>query len=214
MTYLQIINAVLRRIRQRTVTVLTGDDYVLMIGDIVNDAKRQCEEAWAWNALRTAFSIATVSGTAEYSLTDAETRATILNVTNDTDAFFLRKISPERYQSEQLSPAGNGSPYSYVVTGTDTNNDTKIALYPTPDAVYAVTVNTILRQADLSATTDVLSIPHTPVVHLATAMAARERGEVGGQTAIELFAMAKQSLGDAIALDSALNPTDLIFETI
>jgi hypothetical protein len=45
-------------------------------------------------------------------------------------------------------------------------------------------------------------------------MAARERGEVGGQTAAELFALANVYLSDAIAWDASLNDLDNIWATV
>ena len=57
-------------------------------------------------------------------------------------------------------------------------------------------------------------VPGKPVVYTALAMAARERGEVGGQTAAELFALAGTYLSDAIAWDSSLNDLDNIWMTV
>ena len=56
-----------------------------------------------------------------------------------------------------------------------------------------------------------MAIPHMPVVQLAFAMAAREKGEVGGNTSAEIFGIAKRMLADAISQDSALNSTDMIW---
>ena len=40
MTYLDIVNNVLRRLREDTVTTVTNDTYSTMVGDFVNDAKQ------------------------------------------------------------------------------------------------------------------------------------------------------------------------------
>ena len=53
-----------------------------------------------------------------------------------------------------------------------------------------------------------------PIVHLAYAYAARERGETGGRTAGELLSNAQLYLSDAIALDSAKNPEELIYRAV
>jgi hypothetical protein len=214
MTYLQLINGVLRRMRESEVSTIGADDYVNLVGDFVNDAKRTVEDSWNWNALRTAFTINAVSGTAVYALTGAESRAVIDNVTNDTQKTFLMHRSPNWLQRENLSPAGNAAPSYFIVTGTDSSGDTEVTLYPTPDASYTVTANTWLKQADLTTITDVIQVPHAPVLQLALALAARERGEVGGQTALELFANATRTLSDAISLDAALNPSGLVFYTV
>jgi hypothetical protein len=49
-------------------------------------------------------------------------------------------------------------------------------------------------------------------MYLAYALAVRERGEVGGQTAGEIFQMAAGYLSDAIARDAELNYLDDIWQ--
>jgi len=68
-----------------------------------------------------------------------------------------------------------------------------------------------LRTSEFTADTDVLNVPFNPVVRQATALAARERGETGGTSAAELFALADDSLADAIAMDAALHPEETIW---
>ena len=51
-------------------------------------------------------------------------------------------------------------------------------------------------------------IPDVPVRDLAIALAVRERGEVNGQTAAEYFEIAKRTLSDAVAFDSARNDSE------
>jgi hypothetical protein len=52
-----------------------------------------------------------------------------------------------------------------------------------------------------------------PVIHLAVALAARERGETGGTSTAEYFKMADTYLSDAIAQDAGRHPEELIFYT-
>jgi len=52
-----------------------------------------------------------------------------------------------------------------------------------------------------------------PVMHLAIALLARERGETGGTSAPEYFAIADRYLSDAIALDAQKHPEETIFYT-
>ena len=42
MTYLQLVNAVMRRLREEEITTVDESDYAKLIGDFVNDAKLQC----------------------------------------------------------------------------------------------------------------------------------------------------------------------------
>jgi len=88
MTYLSLVNAVLRRLREEEVATVADTDYSNLIGDFVNDAKRQVEDAWDWTALRTTTTITTIAGTEKYSLTDYGVRSKILYVHNDTFKLF------------------------------------------------------------------------------------------------------------------------------
>ena len=51
MTYLEIVNSILVRLREPTVSTVGLDAYSTLIGKFVNDAKRQVEDAYAWNVL-------------------------------------------------------------------------------------------------------------------------------------------------------------------
>ena len=73
MTYLEVVNQVLLRLREDTVANVTGlDDPVAeMVVALVNDAKQLVEDAHTWNALRSDWAIATTAGDNLYSLTNA-----------------------------------------------------------------------------------------------------------------------------------------------
>lgn len=214
MDYLDLVNNVLRRMRADTVSGVNENVLSTLVGDLVNDAKRQVEDSWDWSALRTTLTIPTVSGTAQYSLTGSQNRATIIDAINTTSQHFLQQKSQTWGRWNDLSTAGNGKPAFYVTNEPDSSGDTQITLYSTPDAVYLIDFSVVLRTADLSAEGDTISIPHQPVIQLAFAMALRESGEAGGNTAQEQFGVASRMLSDAIAQDSALNPTDMIWYTV
>jgi hypothetical protein len=52
MTYLDLVNNVLRRLRETEVASVQSTAYSKLIGDIVNDAKDLVENSWDWSALR------------------------------------------------------------------------------------------------------------------------------------------------------------------
>ena len=52
MTYINIMNNVLRRLPEDEVTTVTSTTYSTMVGDFINDAKQLVEEATDWSALR------------------------------------------------------------------------------------------------------------------------------------------------------------------
>jgi hypothetical protein len=51
MTYLELVNDVLVRLREPTVSTVIQTAYSSLIGKFINDAKRQVEDAFAWNVL-------------------------------------------------------------------------------------------------------------------------------------------------------------------
>ena len=62
MTYLQLVNSVLRRMREtekNTIVELQHDSYVKLVGEFVNDARRIVEDAWDWSALRKTITVTT-----------------------------------------------------------------------------------------------------------------------------------------------------------
>lgn len=215
MTYLQLVNEVLSRLREDTVTTLSGSDdpVVNLVKDFVNDAKQLVEDEHTWNALRTEWPISTIQGADTYSLTGAGNYANIEYVLDSTGQYVtVQQLQLIRRFAAQSST--QQKPTYFAVNGIDTSGDVRIKMYPTPDAVYALDVYGFARQAELNADNDVLLIPSKPVMYYALAFAARERGEVGGQTAGEIFGAAKQYTSDAIALDASMNDLDNIWMTV
>ena len=74
MTYLEIVNNVLKRLREPSVSAVTDNEYSQMIGTIVNDSKREIENTHTWNAMRTMIPVATTAGIQGYSVTGSGTR--------------------------------------------------------------------------------------------------------------------------------------------
>jgi hypothetical protein len=215
MTYLEAVNQVLQRLREDTVTDVTGlDDPVAeMVTALVNDAKQLVENAHTWNALRDEWSITTAADDNLYSLTNAGNYGKIELIVKDDGVELLEEPLRAIRKRQAASPA-NSKPKYYAVNGVDASGDIQLQLYPKPDNVYNYTVYGFKRQAELSSASDVLLVPAKPVVYYALAMAARERGEVGGQTAAELFALANVYLSDAIAWDASLNDQDNVWMTV
>ena len=214
MTYLNLVNSVLRRLREEEVSSVQSSTYSKMAGDFVNDAKRIVEDAWDWSALRTTLTITTTDDIFNYVLTGSQNRIKELNVINDTSNIIM-EYRPAKYFDEQylVQDPVKGSPKFFTYNGIDSDGDTQIDVYPKPDGVYTLRFNCVLRTADLSADGDDLLVPAMPVTHLAIALLARERGETGGTSAPEYFNIANQYLSDAIALDAQKHPEEVIFYT-
>ncbi len=214
MTYLNLVNSVLRRLRENEVSTVSFDAYSKLIGDMVNDAKDLVESAWDWSALRTTLAINTVADTSNYSLTGSADKVKELNVINDTSNLVMQYQTNNWFDEQYyINTPATGAPNYYTYGGVDTNGDQTIDVYPKPDAVYALRVDVVKRNAVLSADTDTLDVPETPVIQLAVALATRERGETGGTSTAEYFQIANRYLGDAIAHDAGRHPEELIFYT-
>ena len=214
MTYLNLVNNVLRRLREDEVDNISSNTYSKMVGDFVNDAKKFAESAWDWSALRTTLTITTSADDYTYSLTGSQNKSKILNAINDTSNLVMQ-YQPQVWFDDKylINTPASGSPEYYTFNGVDTNGDTQIDVYPKPDAAYSLKIKCTLRNTELSNDTDTLAIPHEPVIHMAIALLARERGETGGTSAPEYFGIADKYLSDAIALDAQKHPEETIWYT-
>ena len=203
MNYISLVNSVLRRLRETEVSSVADNAYSKMIGEFVNDAKRQVEDAYAWNALTDTLSAVTATDLFNYVLVGSGQRFRVMDVINDTDDFFLKyQTTSEMNRLFLMTSSEKGSPRYYNFNGVDANGDTQVDLYPIPDGVYNVRFNVIRPQVPLVADADRLLVPHEPVIFNACARAFAERGEDGGVTSNEMYALYNQSLADAIAIES------------
>ena len=215
MTYLDIMNNVLRRLREEEVTSVSENTYAKMAGDFINDAKRLVEEAADWSALRDTIVINTTASDNQYSLTNSSDNVKVMSALNDTENCYLSYQTKDWFNKHlYLSNAVEGSPQYYTFDGLDVNGDTQFLVIPKPNAVYSLRFDVVKRQADLANNADELLVPQAPVIHLAVALLARERGETGGTSTAEYFAIADKYLSDAIAIDAAKHPEEMIFRTI
>jgi hypothetical protein len=204
MQYIQLVNSVLRRLRETEVSSVADNAYSKMIGEFVNDAKRQVEDSYAWNALSDTLSAVTTPSIFNYSLVGSGQRFRMLDVINDTDDFFLKyQTTSEMNRLFLMTSSQSGSPTYYNFNGVDNNGDTQVDLYPIPNGVYNIRFNIIKPQVALSADTDQLLVPNEPVIFNACARAFAERGEDGGIASGEMYALYNQSLADAIAIESS-----------
>lgn len=214
MTYLELVNEVLIRMREDTVTsvgasrlTLTDDPVVDIVKLAVNDAKELAEKAHQWNALRTDWTITTVAGTHTYPLVGSSYSASVESV-YDNRGIALRNVPLSTIHKKAAVSTADNHPMYWAVSGADSNGDLQVRLFSTPNAEVEISVHGFTRSAPLDTNSDRLLIPAQPVIYYAFALASRERGETGGAQAAELFAMAEQYLKDAIAVDAAVTDLD------
>jgi hypothetical protein len=215
MTYLQLINSVLRRLRETEVTDVDETDYSKLIGEYVNSTKKEVEAAWNWNALRTTLTLTTIADTFHYTLVGSGTRFRLTDVGNETSDFMMQARSATwMNQRFLITPAQGGNPTFYSFNGVDANLDSAVDLYPVPDAVYSIRFNVVIPQDDLVVNTDVLSIPSEPIVQGALARAISERGEDGGRLSNDQYMLYKSAMADEIAIEAGRFPTETIWYVV
>ena len=219
MTYLELVNAVLRRLRESEVATVQGagnsNSYARLIGDFVNEAKAQIENAWDWSSLRTTLAVNTTAGIFNYELNGTQNNFEILDVWNDTSNIQMQPKSAHWFNAEFLTAdPQSGQPVFYNFNGVSADGDAQVDVYPVPDRTYSLLFNVSLRNTTLTDDNDVIYIPSRPIILLATAMAIEERGEDGGQQSINAYAAAQSIIADEIAYDAARHPEDTIWYSV
>ena len=215
MTYLQLINDVLIRLRETQVSTANETSYSTLIGKFVNDAKRQIEDAYAWNVLGQTVTFPTVAGTYIYSMTGAGQKFQVMDAINPTSNVGLTNISfVEMNRFQNFITPVTGIPQAYSFDGVDGNGDTKVVLYPRPDNVYTITFSLTIPQATLSSDSTSVLVPDVLVAQNAFARALVERGEDGGLASSEAYQLYRSMLSDYIALESTRYPENQEFVPI
>lgn len=215
MTYLELINDVLIRLRETTVATSNQTTYSTLIGKFVNDAKRQVEDAYGWNVLGQTVTIPTVAGTYIYSMTGAGQKFQVMDAINITSNVGLRNISfVEMNRFQNFVPAISGIPEYYSFDGVDGNGDTKVVLYARPDNVYSLAFSLTVPQATLTSDSTSVLVPDVLVAQNAYARALVERGEDGGLASSEAYQLYRSMLSDYIALEGTRYPENQEFVAI
>ena len=212
MTYLELINDVLIRLRETTVSTANETTYSSLIGKFVNDAKRQIEDAYAWNVLGTTLTFNTTSGTYIYSMTGAGQKFQVMDAINSTANVGFTNIGfVEMNRLQNFSTSISGIPSQYCFDGVDNNGDTKVVLYARPDNVYTIQFALTVPQAQLTSDGTSVLVPDVLVAQNAYARALVERGEDGGLASSEAYQLYRAMLADYIALESTRYPENQEF---
>ena len=210
MTYRELINQVLIRLREDTITSDwsgnindsgTVSAYHKVIGSLVNDSKLFVEQRHDWLNLRETKNINTVSGTKNYNLASGQ-EIKILDVINHTTGLHLNQVSRVYINSVKYPTDDTGEPLYYAFNGSDASNNLKIDLSPVPTEVHTLSFDIIKHQDALTAASTVLKVPSQPVILGAWARAISERGEDGGTQSSLMAQESSEALKQAIMLDS------------
>jgi len=209
MTYLELVNDVLVRLRESTVTTVGETTYSSLIGKFVNDAKRQIEDSYNWNCLAQTITVTTTSGTSSYALTGAGQKFRVNDALNTTSLIGLRNIEfVDMNRKLNLGAPSQSIPSEFCFSGVDGSGDTKVDLFPVPSGAFTLLFDLTIPQAALSADGTSVKVLDYLVTQSAYARALIERGEDGGTNSNEAYALFRGMLSDAIALESTRYPED------
>ena len=209
MTYLELVNDVLIRLRESSVSTVGETTYSSLIGKFVNDAKRQIEDSYNWNCLAQTITVTTTSGTSSYALTGAGQKFRVNDALNTTSLIGLRNIEfVDMNRKLNLGAPSQSIPSEFCFSGVDGSGDTKVDLFPVPSGAFTLLFDLTIPQAALSADGTSVKVLDYLVTQSAYARALIERGEDGGTNSNEAYALFRGMLSDAIALESTRYPED------
>jgi hypothetical protein len=217
MTYLEIVNKVLRKLREDEVSTVEANDYSRLIGEFINDAKKEVENAWNWTSLTQEYDVAGDGTNHMYALTDAPPDARLLFDECERPLAFETTVGQEMQLSiisiDQAARRNAVDPVGFL----QSDQPTYFALVPlagiwiakfegTPANTRTYTFLMCSPQGELEDDDTSLIVPWRPVVHLATLYALDERGEEIGEPGSKAWIRYDNSLADAVALDALSNP--------
>lgn len=224
-TYLQLVNEVLKRLREDQVTTVSQNDYSTLIGTFVDDAKHVVENAWNWNILLQSLSFSSTIGVNNYDVSIGSAYAITGTLTTEFSKLAYDSCdmplafdmsTAQRYQlierdwSEIISenilnnPVQNqDQPIHFAIQ--QQGDGLNITFLDLPSSVRPYTFYFYTPQDELTADSDVMRIYWRPVVTLATLYALDERGEEIGEGGAVANAKFTTSLSDAIAIDNLVN---------
>lgn len=216
MLYVELVNEVLKRLRENTVDAVNSTDYSQLIGVFVNEAKREVEDAHQWSVLDNDITITTSFGVRDYVLTGTNERTVIKFAYNLTRKWFLdntTKANLVKLQELNFSPVYNQA-LRYTVLKKNTDGTIVVRIDPYPSSAETLVFNCRVPQGNLVASTDQLWIPAEPVILRAYSLAIAERGEDQGQGSMQAEEKYKTSLRDHIAIDSNGNDEDNVWMAV
>lgn len=237
MTYLQIINTILRRLREDEVGTVNENHYSKLVGAFVNDAKTTVEDAWQWLTLQESVTVSTEAGVASYDIEDYVTdtfsntisnrarlwldldtsQPVVVCTTNDKEKILpvVEFSNDVKLRVETSNNSEQNEPTEVYFTNNATADENKSSLrlnfYPVPDGIYTYKVYIVNAQPDLASDNTDVKVPAQPVIQLAYLYCLYERGEEVGEMLNLTSLKAEQALGDAIQHDLLAQGTNVTF---
>lgn len=217
MTYLEVVNKVLKKLREDQVTSVDYNDYSALIGEFVNDAKKEVENAWNWEILKTSDTFTGNGTDRAFTLTNIvaddarlaydECNRPLVFDTTANDEMQLHEVGNDaiirRFYIDSDSQLTLDKPCDFSVSYNGSNWVITFEGYPASGRTYRAFF--YQPQDELEDDNDNLSVPWRPVYHLALLFSLDERGEEIGEPGSKAWKRFDTSLADSIALDSLRN---------
>ena len=209
MTYLELINEVLKNLREDEVTSSTSSAYTKLIGFFIKQAYVECANAYQWPQLYETQDVAISADDTSFTITgdSGEGVFDIESVYSTTNKNFLRANSYKNLRDRLSYDTNTNTCSEYAYGGETSDGTTTIYLFPTSSGSDTLRVN-YNRKPDLSNTfsdSTFIKLPELPIVLKAWARAVSERGEDGGMSSNEIEIQAQIALSDSIALHESNN---------
>jgi len=210
MTYRELINEVLIRLREETIatdwsgainTSNTVSDYQKLIGSFINDSKRTVESFHDWLILRDTVNVTCVSGTRSYTLNSGQ-EFKILDSVNNRTGHQLSQVTRQYLNRAKYPTESQGEPSYYGINGKDSSNNLKVEFEPTPNVTDTISFDIVKYQDELTLAATEMLVPAKPVILGAWARAIAERGEDGGTQSSVAAAEHAEALNQAIIKDN------------
>lgn len=219
MTVLEMVNQLMRRLRETEVTDLTSD-YARLLVDFINDTAGEMQDEYDYTQLRTEVAFATVADQREYDISsqanndsyvimDGRQNAPMAyffdDEVTDVNGSSMFQISDEgEYHLFQTDRDGeSSSPLWFSLEYTATGP--KVRVYPTPAEAGYIRMKMWVPETEFDADTDAateIRLPERPLFLGALYLALNERGEEMGEPGNVAERRYEKAKARAIATDS------------
>ena len=217
MTYLELVNEVLKALREDDVATVTETNYSTFIASLVNRAKEEVEAAWKWSGLCSDITVATNGDGTTYTatLTGTTERTDVLAVYDTTNDCAVQPTSFAQIRQWRMTNANDlsGDITHFCEYGVSSGLK-RIAFYRSPASAVTLSCYVYNPQATLTTGSTELEVPSGPVWKLAYAYAVSERGEDGGAIYNEVDQVAQSALNDAILRDAKHRQDELMWTAV
>jgi hypothetical protein len=202
-TRLQIINAVLPRLRESTVATSSSTTYAALIASVLNVVKTQIEQAWQWRDLRDTYTITVLPGTTSYALTGSGQFAQIIDIWNRTTNQELDRGTTRGFNEKffGVTTVQTGDVTEYNPAGLDASYDVQIDTWPNVTATNTLKANLYVPQADPATDATVILVPNQVLIEGIVAYMLAERGDDNGVSVQTQQAMYTDMLAGAVAAE-------------